>query len=77
MGRGGGLYGQVVGRDQNGTYVGVPEREDEGVGLPRRMRREEREEAGEAATGWSTMVRAKVDRFMTVVSDKSKSGVTD
>lgn len=49
-------------------------REDEVVAWQRVMRREE---AGEAATGLFTVVRAKVERFMTVVSDKSKADMID
>jgi hypothetical protein len=56
------------------VYQSVVEREDEVAGLQTRM---SREAADEAATRLFTIVRAKVERFMTVVSEKSEPGVMD
>ncbi|KAK4118463.1 hypothetical protein N657DRAFT_540828, partial [Parathielavia appendiculata] len=56
------------------VYQSVVEREDEVRVLQRRM---SRQAAEEAATGLFTIVRAKVERFMTVVSERSEPGVID
>ena len=56
------------------VYQSVVEREDEVAALQTRM---SREAADEAATRLFTIVRAKVERFMTVVSEKSEPGVMD
>ncbi|KAK3896362.1 hypothetical protein C8A05DRAFT_40130, partial [Staphylotrichum tortipilum] len=56
------------------VYQSVVEREDEVRALRRRI---SREAAEEAATGLFTILRAKVERFMTVVSERSKPGVMD